>query len=529
MILLSQTLREEKSAKSWKSDESQFKQNRSKLLQPESFSVFLKTFKTKLHCAFYVLDDVNKFSLQRGIPTNVMQEIMSCNPLAVGIPEKLGGRGGLVHETLALLAATSYESLSLSLTFGINLALFLQPVTKYGHTEIQESIFKRFLEDKNMGGFMMTEPDHGTDALSMQTSFVEHDKYYHLRGTKHWNGLTNWADFWLIAARQQSKSGKLKRDINFFVCDTSKPNQTITAQEMYDSLGLYLIPYGRNKIDIKIPKVQKLNPQSTGINMMLDILYCSRLLFPGMAMGFLERILKEGKEHCKERSSGGKSLINYDQVKERLTYLQAAFTICSAMCTYVSKHMNIRNNLFSKGLEANVVKSVVTDLMQEASQSLLQLMGAKGYKLSQIAGRATIDSRPFQIFEGSNDVLYIQIAETILKLMKDSKEENLFKFLATYPLAKQTAKALKQVLDFRINLQLSQRKLTELGRIVGRIICMEMVFEFKDLGFREDLVNGALNVLEQEIINLLSTYNFVKRTNFIEDYEENSSWLDLVG
>jgi alkylation response protein AidB-like acyl-CoA dehydrogenase len=55
---------------------------------------------------------------------------MSVNPLSVGIPKEYGGRGGLMRENLALLATASYESLALSLTFGINSALFLQPVGK---------------------------------------------------------------------------------------------------------------------------------------------------------------------------------------------------------------------------------------------------------------------------------------------------------------------------------------------------------------------------------------------------------------
>ncbi len=495
-------------------------------MQSESFSTFLETFKAKLHCAFYRLGNVDQFSLERGIPSPVMQEIMSCNPLAVGIPKEYGGRGGHIDENLALVAAASYESLALSLTFGINWALFLQPVAKYGHKEIKPFIFKRFLEDKSMGGLMITEPEHGTSALSMQTSFVENGKYYNVQGIKHWGGLTGWADFWLVAARQQGDDGKLKRDVNFFVCDASKTDQKIIVEEVYDNLGLYLIPYGLNKIDIKVPKVQKLEPQSTGIKMMLDTLYRSRMQFPGMAVGFIKRMLDEALKSSKGRFVSGKNLLNFDQVQQRLAYLQAAFTICSAMCAYTSKHANIKNDLSLKMIEANAIKSVVTDLMQKVSQSALQLLGAKGYRLSHIVGRATMDSRPFQIFEGSNDVLYIQTAESILKLMKQSKEKNLFQFLKNYSLTAQAAEKFRETLNFSIDLQLPQRKLTELGRVLGRVICMEMVFDLKKLRFRKDLITDALIMLEQEITNLVGTYRFANTTKVIVDYEENSSWMN---
>lgn len=67
-------------------------------------------------------------------------------------------------------------------------------------------------------------------------------------------------------------------------------------------------------------------------------------------------------------------------------------------------------------------------MMQSAAQSLLQLVGAKGYRRDHIAGSAVVDSRPFQIFEGSNDILYEQISDSILKSMKKVKEANLSRF-----------------------------------------------------------------------------------------------------
>jgi alkylation response protein AidB-like acyl-CoA dehydrogenase len=115
------------------------------------FSEFIDVLKAKMKLVFHTRADVDQLSLKRGLPPFALREIMSVNPLSVGIPEQYGGRGGLMHENIALLAAASYESLALSLTFGINSALFLQPVGKYGQEEIKANVFKRFLEEKNHG------------------------------------------------------------------------------------------------------------------------------------------------------------------------------------------------------------------------------------------------------------------------------------------------------------------------------------------------------------------------------------------
>jgi alkylation response protein AidB-like acyl-CoA dehydrogenase len=120
-------------------------------------------------------------------------------------------------------------------------------------------------------------------------------------------------------------------------------------------------------------------------------------------------------------------------VQERLSKLQISYTVCSAICANSSASTGIKNDLANHGIETNVVKSVISDLMHDIAQSVLQLVRAKAYKLNHIAGRGNADSRPFQIFERSNKILYAQISEGFIKLMKCTKENNLFRFLKFQP------------------------------------------------------------------------------------------------
>ena len=183
------------------------------------FSVFIKDFKNTLHQLFHEENDINQLSLERGLPADVLHKIMSKKPLSVAIPTEYGGRGGHVKECLEILSAASYESLSLSLTFGINIALFLEPIAKYAEASVKPNIFNRFLENQNMGGLMITEPDYGSDALNMKTFSQESDLGYTVKGSKHWQGLTGMADYWLIAARSKMSNGDLSRDVDFYIAD----------------------------------------------------------------------------------------------------------------------------------------------------------------------------------------------------------------------------------------------------------------------------------------------------------------------
>jgi hypothetical protein len=289
-----------------------------------------------------------------------------------------------------------------------------------------------------------------------------------------------------------------------------------------------MIPYGRNKINIKVPRLYRLEPQTTGISMMLDTLHRSRLEIPAMAMGFIKRMLDEAILHCETRFVGAKSLFNYDQVQQRLANIQSAYTIASAICAHSSDNAGAEVDLAPHGLKANSVKTVVTDLMQDAAQHLFQLVGAKAYKQNHIAGRAIVDSRPFQVFEGSNDMLYAQVSESVVKLMKQAKESNLFQFLKSYSLTAKSVEHIKELLNFNLDTQLPQRKLVDLGKVISRIVSMEMVIDLGLKGFNPELIANSINMMKQELNNLMTAYSFANTTLVLADYKEDSHWGSFV-
>lgn len=499
----------------------------SEITEQVSFSEFVTSFKKTLKSVFYERDNIEKFTQKRGFPALVLRDIMAKNPLSVGIPKEFGGRGAKAKECIGMLDAASYESLPLSLTFGINIALFLEPVAKYAQNAAKESIFNRFLTQQNMGGLMITEPDYGSDALSMQTSNIKNGSNYHIQGIKHWQGLTGMADYWLMTSRGKTENGDLGRDIDFFVCDVQQPGQQIIVEEYYNNIGLYPIPYGKNIIDIQVPETFKLKPETTGLKLMMDLLHRSRFQFTGMAMGFIRRNLDEAIKHCSTRIVNGKPLLALDQVKHQVSRIQSAFTICSAMCTRSASYSGIENNLASAAVEANSIKAYVTDLMQESAQTLTQLFGANGYKMESLGARGIVDSRPFQIFEGSNDMLYTQISEMVLKLMPRKKTTNVFDFLADYESTSLSADYFKSLLNFNITDKLSQRKMVDLGKIISKVVSANYVVKMGISGFRPDLIQDCIVTVKQEVAMLVSSFHFKTNVSPVEQYNEDSSWLSF--
>ncbi|SEK66280.1 acyl-CoA dehydrogenase family protein [Parapedobacter koreensis] len=490
--------------------------------------IFISKFKQALKKVFHEQHDINELSLERGLPPHIWIDIMDTQPLSVAIPKAYGGRGCIVKECLSLLSAASYESLSLSLTFGINIALFLEPLAKYGNVRLKEEVLSAFLKGQHMGGLMITEPDFGSDALNMRTAYKEAGGMYTIQGRKHWQGLTGQADYWLVAARKDLGDGNLSRDVDFFLTNDAIAKQQIKVESLYSNLGLYMIPYGLNSIDVEVPSYHRLEPESTGIKMMLDILHRSRMQFPGMGMGFIKRMLDEALLHCKNRIVGAGNLLTLDSVQFQLSRIQTAYTICSGMCARSSNISGIQHNLATEGLEANSMKALVTDLMQESAQLCLQVSGANGYKISHIAGRGIVDSRPFQIFEGSNEMLYTQIAEIILKLMKKQKESGFYTFLSHFELTKKSAPHFKEQLSSVSGEHILQRRLVDLGKIIARLVSVGYVLDLGEKGFRSDLVDNCLTNIRMDIAHLSSNLSLEGYAHLVEEFGEASEWSAFI-
>lgn len=488
------------------------------------YKEWLSGFKQKINSLFHQQNDIDEFSVKRGLPENMMKDILSLNPMSVFIPQSHGGRGGNVAEGIDLVSTASYASLPLGLIFGINWGLFLQPLIKYGSPEIKNEVLKGFIKDKKLGGLMITEPGHGSDALNMQTSYQTGKSDYHLKGTKHWAGLTGMADYWLLTARKQNPDGSLQRDIDFFVCDNHQQNQKVKVDEFFHNLGLYMIPYGRNNINSRIPLHHKLNPETTGISMMLDSLHRNRMLIPAIAKGFTQRVLDEAIDHCQARTVSNKQLIEFDQVKNRLNKMQHAFTLTSAQCHFANKNAILDNNLLSWGMVCNSMKAISTDLMQESAQHLFQLNGAKAYRLNHFAGRAIVDSRPFQIFEGPNDILYIQTGEALLKGMRTSKTTNLYQFLSNHPFTQRAASLIKNITDFELNRLMSQRKTAILGQLMSKFLSIDMILDLGNQSFNPQLISNSIEQLLMEIRHELENISHKKEVQFVVDYQKDSYW-----
>jgi hypothetical protein len=80
-------------------------------------------------------------------------------------------------------------------------------------------------------------------------------------------------------------------------------------------------------------------------------------------------------------------------------------------------------------------------------------------------------------------------------------------------------------LNFNVDINVPQRKIIDLGKIISRVISANLVTEIGIRGFRQDLVSNSIELIRHEISMLVNSFKFQTEVTPIEEYNDNSSWL----
>ncbi|HKK92254.1 MAG TPA: acyl-CoA dehydrogenase [Longimicrobiales bacterium] len=353
--------------------------------------------------------------IRGGAIRDLFRDLWDLDPFREYLPGSVGGAGGDAAELLAVLDTVAYEHLPLSLAVGITGALFILPVDGHAAPHVALDTLQRIAgDDVWLGGMMMTEPSCGSDLLNACSTAEPNGCSTRIRGMKHWSGLTGHADSWLVFARDDSasRSGRM----GFYVATQPAVRDGFRVEEFYSAFGLAPIPYGRTSFDAEIPSENRLGDSLPYTRVMAGVLCGSRKIFAGMAHGLARRCLDEATRHTNERQAFGGSLSDLDQVQARLDDLRFSECLTRALCfRVIAMSERITSTDPKAGHAALLVKALGTELMAESAENLALLRGGEGYRRSVEGFSVLVDSYPYRVFEGPNDVLFEQYARGAIK------------------------------------------------------------------------------------------------------------------
>ena len=121
------------------------------------------------------------------------------------------------EEFITAVIEISKRDLSLATFFGVQISLVFQTINNLGSKQQKKMYLDKLANYELIGSFGLTEPNHGSDIIFLETNFMKKNNYYVINGEKRWIGNATFADFILVFCRNVDNP----MDIGIFIVDTN--------------------------------------------------------------------------------------------------------------------------------------------------------------------------------------------------------------------------------------------------------------------------------------------------------------------
>ena len=342
-------------------------------------------------------------------PTELYEKAFEMGLHILNIPEEVGG-AGLDHVTMAVaLEEMGRVDPGFAITM-LSTALTLQDVL-VGGTPEQKQRAADIIIPGAYGTFSMTEPDSGSDAVSLATTAKEDGDYYVLNGTKCFATNGGYADLFVIIATVDKKL-RSKGTVAFMV-EGNTPGISIGNHE--DKMGLRLSNTVTMYLeDVRVPKTNMLGGIGDGIKIALHGLDTGRLFNAAISVGIAQHALEEATAYAKVREQFGKPIIKNQAIQMILADMAMGTEAARTMVHNSMKLVDSGVKHFA--LEASCCKAFAADNAVKCATDAVQVLGGYGYSKEYPVEKIMRDSKIFQIFEGTNQIQRLVIARELEKL-----------------------------------------------------------------------------------------------------------------
>ncbi len=332
------------------------------------------------------------------------------------IPEEYGGNemGWLA----AMIITEEIARASSSLRVQINMQSLgcAFPIYKYGSEEVRKKYVPKLVSAEYMGGFAITEPDAGSDVMSMKSTAVDEGDHWVINGSKTWISNSSMADvliFYAYTDREARGKG-----LSAFIIEPKNMNGISTTD--LDKLGSRSSPTGEIYLDnTKVPKENILGKPGDGARIVFGSLNQTRLSAAAGGIGLAQACLDAAVSYCNEREQFGKQIgqfqMNQDIIAQISCELEAA-----RLMVYKAAYQKDLGEL-GNTLEVAQAKYLAGEIAVKASQAAMKILGAYGYSTEYPVARYYRDAPTYQLVEGSTNICKMIVALDRLGIRKANK------------------------------------------------------------------------------------------------------------
>jgi len=326
----------------------------------------------------------------------------------IRIPQKLGGNG-----SSAATIARVYEELA-KIDIGFTCALAVHNIVTIAaslidNISLRDQNLGKLISGEAIGAFLLTEPDIGSDATSIQTSAIEEKGKYFINGSKAW--VTNGVNADILAVFAQTIPGSGTKGIAGFVIKPDMPG--VSAKPAYNMLGNHAMGVNELKFSncAADAKLMAFAP-GAGFKAAMYGINVARFGVAAMCNGALEGGLNTAVDYAKKREAFGRPIIRHQglqwQLAEAATQLEA-----SRMLTYRAAE------IIDKGEDVTVMaahaKKFATRAAFEGLSTAMQVMGANGLLRENPLARQLSGARVTYYMDGTTEIQNVVIGRSLLE------------------------------------------------------------------------------------------------------------------
>ena len=310
-------------------------------------------------------------------------------------------------ETLSPLAAglvnmeTSRTDGSLGTALAVQGGLALRTLALFGSPAQKAEHLAALASGETLGSFALTEPTHGSDSVSLETTAELHGDeqsgHYVLNGAKKWIG--NGASGGITFTWARIIGGEHDGQVRCFLVPQETPGYR--AEVIGNKASLRAIHQALIQYDgVKLP-ADAILPGATSFNDTSTVLFATRLGVAWSAVGHASACVETALSYAKQRKQFSKPIGAHQLVQERLTFMVSELT---SMQLHV-KHATQRDMAGKlTGPQASMVKYHNTRKARQIAQIARDMLGGNGILLTSKVARHMADIEAIHTYEGTESV-----------------------------------------------------------------------------------------------------------------------------
>lgn len=291
----------------------------------------------------------------------------------------------------------------------VHAGLVISAIRAFGDDEQRRRYLPRLASGEVIGCYCLTEPEAGTDAASLRTTYREDGDAYVLNGEKIWITNGTIADIAVVFATRDPTLRH--RGISAFLVDTNVPGWQRLRLPGHE-LGHRASDHAHLTFtECRIPKSSLLGEEGSGFKIAMSALDTGRLGVAAGAVGVGQACLDACVDFARKRRQFGRRIGDFQQVQAAVANM-AADIEAARYLTYHAAWLKDRGRKVSR--EAAMAKLFATEAAARAASEAVLLHGNRGYSNEYPVERYLRDIKGLQIYEGTSYIQRIIIARDLL-------------------------------------------------------------------------------------------------------------------